>query len=351
MNNYSITKAMIETTVAHGIKEMEEDPHRSVRRLADIGRRFSRSGFHELIFSVIQELLSNDSSAYYDMVAGLIRNSDKEALKTYGVNTGYMSWTYGAREIRKRQAETGQAMPVSMHIRFDPSAEGGFGPETLSDLIRQGMELGIYTYYIRQLSDLNDDYRIISMFDSCRDCAFTWMRPSGRLTAAQIQLLQSAKNVCTALPLEDTETYLTIALMRTHHILYSLYGIYNDETLDRVVNNAVSDSVMASEAALCFLIREDGAAGSAFEYCRQSRLKQEIPCLLIDLFDDAKSISQLTVQHPHILEIGPDGTILQPAPASAGEGVSAPAVQPCKLDLLKPLAEELAGIMPMLETN
>lgn len=338
MNNYSITKAMIDTTVAHGIREMEEDPHRSVRRLADIGRRFSRSGFHEIIFSVIQELLSNDNSAYYDMVANLIRNSDKETLKTYGVNTGYMSWTYGAREIRKRQAENGQALPVSMHIRFDPSVEGGFDAEALSDLIRQGTELGIYTYYIRQMSDLHDDYRIISMFDSYRDCAFTWMRPSGRLTAAQIQLLQSARNVCTALPLDDTETYLTIALMRSHRILCTLYGMYNDETMDQVLNNAISDSVMASEAALCFLIREDGASVSAYEFCKQSRLKQELPCLLIDELEDAKAISRLTVQHPHILELGPDGTVLQPAQAA-----------PCRLDLTKPLAEELAKVMPLLD--
>lgn len=36
-------KAMIEAAVTRGIREMEEDPERSIRRLADLGRQFSKT--------------------------------------------------------------------------------------------------------------------------------------------------------------------------------------------------------------------------------------------------------------------------------------------------------------------
>ena len=37
LNTYAITRAMIESAVAHGLKEIEEDPKRSARRLVDLG--------------------------------------------------------------------------------------------------------------------------------------------------------------------------------------------------------------------------------------------------------------------------------------------------------------------------
>ena len=58
---------MIESAVAHGLKEIEEDPKRSARRLVDLGKQFSKNRFQDLVFSVMQELLDNENSAYYDM--------------------------------------------------------------------------------------------------------------------------------------------------------------------------------------------------------------------------------------------------------------------------------------------
>ena len=55
MNTYAITRAMIESAVAHGLKEIEEDPKRSARRLVDLGKQFSKNRFQDLVFSVMQE--------------------------------------------------------------------------------------------------------------------------------------------------------------------------------------------------------------------------------------------------------------------------------------------------------
>ena len=123
MNTYTVTKAMIDATVERGIRDMQEDPHRSMRRLADIGRQFSRGRFQEYSFSIIQELLQNENSAYYDMVQNVLRNSDHRTLRVFGVNTTYLTWTYGARRIREFEQENGFCVSCSVMLRYDPAAE------------------------------------------------------------------------------------------------------------------------------------------------------------------------------------------------------------------------------------
>ena len=119
MNTYLMKKAMIETAVDRGIKEMEDDPKRSIRRLTDLGKQFSRNRFQETVFSVMQELLNNENSAYYDMMHNLIKNSEKESLKKFGVNFGYMSWSYGAARVREKETKEGVLIPWTIMLRYD----------------------------------------------------------------------------------------------------------------------------------------------------------------------------------------------------------------------------------------
>lgn len=65
MNSQDITRALIDTTVARAMVEMDADPKRSVRKLCDLGRQFSRGRFQNQIFAIFQDLLRNDESPYY----------------------------------------------------------------------------------------------------------------------------------------------------------------------------------------------------------------------------------------------------------------------------------------------
>lgn len=49
MNSQDITRALIDTTVARAMVEMDADPKRSVRKLCDLGRQFSRGRFQNQI--------------------------------------------------------------------------------------------------------------------------------------------------------------------------------------------------------------------------------------------------------------------------------------------------------------
>ena len=55
MNSQDITRALIDTTVARAMVEMDADPKRSVRKLCDLGRQFSRGRFQNQIFAIMQK--------------------------------------------------------------------------------------------------------------------------------------------------------------------------------------------------------------------------------------------------------------------------------------------------------
>ncbi len=305
---------MISSTVNRGIESMEEDPKRSIRRLADLGRRFSKSSFHDQVFSVIQELLSNEDSHYYDMIANLLKNSDHEALRTFGLNIGYMSWTYGARIIRKEQKENGICIPWAIKLRYDSREEGGMTLEDIDHLISQGVSLRIYSYMIRHSYDPQENYAIFDLFQKYPDCTFMWVRDSGRLTAAQIEFLKECRNTLTILPCEDQETLLTAHLIRSQKIIFALSSRYRTE--EDITNNFTGtplDKVLSSETGIYMQLAEDDAELSAEPLCYNSRLEQRHPVLITDYYGDCASIGRAAVDNTVVLEIGADGKVIRPA--------------------------------------
>jgi amylosucrase len=56
MNSQDITRALIDTTVARAMVEMDADPKRSVRKLCDLGRQFSRGRFQNQIFASMKKM-------------------------------------------------------------------------------------------------------------------------------------------------------------------------------------------------------------------------------------------------------------------------------------------------------
>lgn len=315
MKTYLMKKAMIETAVDQGIKAMEDDPKRSVRRLTDLGSQFSNNRFQDMLFSVMQELLNNENSAYYDMIQNLLKNTDHEAIKKFGVNFGYMGWNYGAALIRENESKLGFYIPWTLLLRYDPSCSSGLGEEKLAKLFEEGQELGIYTYFIRENAHETDDsYALLELMERYKDCAFVWLKGNGRLTAAQIQSLKLCKGTLLSLPVEDPETMLSISLLIDQGIPFALHMEYDgSETMLPDNDKAlIIDKVLASETAFFFLIGKDNATVSAGKLAHDSRMEQNHPFVTMDYYYDGTEVSKMLCEHPYLLELDVDGTIIHP---------------------------------------
>lgn len=344
MNKHTITRAMINAAVARGLKEMEEDPKRSVRRLADLGRQFSNSRFQNTVFTIMQEILSNEDSPYYDMMASLLKNTDHDALRTFGINVGYSGWTYGARLLRSKEETCHFALPSEPYLHYDNADSGALNVAAMDQLVTQGTELGIYIYHILEEGSSADSYELINFMTRYADCAFMWYRPCGRLTAAQIQMLKGCKNAVVILPADDPETALTAPLLRDQKILFAIYQRYSSDDIDAALKEDSSSVLFGSlrtaltvESTFLFLLADDHTHSALGKQCCEARLHPASPCFPIDCYADVKNISRVIVDHDAMLELDADGRILQPA-AHCGE----------PFDFSKPLTDSLGEIMPAL---
>ena len=62
MKPNNITRAIVDATVDRSLREIEEDPRRSIRKLTDMGRQFSKGRFLQEVYAIFLELLRNDDS-------------------------------------------------------------------------------------------------------------------------------------------------------------------------------------------------------------------------------------------------------------------------------------------------
>lgn len=344
MNKHTITKAMINAAVARGLKEMEEDPKRSVRRLADLGRQFSNSRFQNTVFSIMQEILSNEDSPYYDMMATLLKNTDHDALRTFGINVGYNGWTYGARLLRSREESCHFALPSEPYLHYDNTDSRALNIAAMDQFITKGMDMGIYIYHILEQGASADSYELVNFMTKYADCAFMWHRPRGRLTAAQIQMLKGCRNTVVILPADDPESALTASLLRDQKILFAIYQTYSSVDIDEALREddasvllASLRTALATESTFLFLLADDSANAALGKQCCEARLHPKSPCFPIDCYDDVKNISRIIADHDTMLELDADGKILQPT-----------AHKEESFDFTKPLEEVLQDIMPAM---
>lgn len=86
---------------------------------AILAANFPRGRFQNQIFAIFQDLLRNDESPYYQAIDFLLRSNDPEALRQFGINIGYNSFTYGAQILRQKQKELSFAVPWVVKLRLD----------------------------------------------------------------------------------------------------------------------------------------------------------------------------------------------------------------------------------------
>ena len=184
---------MIEAAVDRGIREMQEEPKRSVRKLADLGRQFSRGRFQKNFFDLSQTLLQDDNSPYYTILSRLTRETNHETLKKFGVNIGYTSWTYGASLIRSYEKEHGYDVPWTVFMHYLP--DGPLGLKQIGGLIEEGRSIGIYTYFI-YLEEMPEDWtELTELFHSFDNSAFLLFLPDRELEDGDADLLSGCRNL------------------------------------------------------------------------------------------------------------------------------------------------------------
>lgn len=299
MNRQDVTRALIELAVDQGIKNMQADSHRAVRRLADLGNQFAKGRFQAEIFSLFQRLLAREDSPYYDMIDRLLTNTDAAAIKRFGINAGYNGWTYGASLLRQKKAETGIEHPWFLTFSWKPYASGGLTLQDISSLITENKKNGTYCYDIRVRESLSDDVSIFRLFSKFPDCAFVLdlSDTDCQFTEKQLSEIKNCTNLMPLLPGESEGCEELAAALLKQKSLFAVSCHYEDENIDDSFAAELVEELLSYGSVIICLIADKRCSAESrkkvSDFVLNARMEQKFPAILLEWDSDMERVNQI----------------------------------------------------------
>lgn len=309
----SLTRAIIDATVDRGLREIDEDPQRSIRKLIDLGRQFSNGRFVGEIYSIFQDLLRNEDSPYYYAIEHVMHCTSRTALKHFGINMGYNSFTVGGKAIRMREKNCGYQTPWAISVVLDPSKPGSVSAAELSVIVEQGLSMGIYAYNLPLVHNINYINELLPIFKKYKNCCFLVCLPDEELSEELAAILCENTNVMTFLDVNGDYVDANSILLRRRKAWYGAYGIYSDYSF---FTNHFPEFCRKCISAECSFVLTVAKRGSSFELIekamkkvKEERLSPAYPLFIFDLYGDSMQIKKLLSENKCFFVIKEDRSV------------------------------------------
>ena len=297
MTKNDITRGLIDFAVSQCLKNIKEDPYRSIRRLADLGRQFAKGRFQEELFSLFQRLLLNEDGPYYEMLKQLVSSVDTDSLKTLGINIGYNSWTCGASRLRQITAEKDYPHWLA-EISLSPESSASQLKEQLSAALKNG------TYAFRlhmPAQSITTDTRQLGLIREFPDCSFflDFMDTDCTYSDDLLELTCSCDNLAFLVPFGSLQSRQLVDLLNARQRIYGVCRTYdNTNAAERISDSQISEMLSWGSPLLFFLAAADTTQDNRLlvdNAILDARLHQTYPALLIHLDADVARIQQLLI--------------------------------------------------------
>ena len=328
MTKQQMGRGVAENIVRRALLGMKQDPKRTIRNLVDLGLETSGGTMHKRFLWGAQQILKREDSPYYELVLNTIRQVDEERLLTFGLNLGWEGLTAGAARIRELEQERGHNIPWSLTFHM---AEGA-GHLTSGDYLRlvlEGMELGIYSYFLMPADDGSVE-TALNVTAASRNCAFILFLPAGYDVKRNLTALSMHPNVMLCLDCSEPEWEIQAGLLQEKRLLYGLHRRYTTEgEIQDIVSGQWMERVLPHAGLATFCIPQGdafnhGAQHPVYRYAMDSRLEQRYPAIVFDFYTDNLYMDVLISGDSCFMGVLPDGTITefrsgqeQPAAGSA----------------------------------
>lgn len=300
MNRQDVTRSLIQLAVDQGIRDMKINSHRSIRRMADLGRQFARGRFQDQIFSLFQRMLSREDSPYYDMIDRLLANTDPAYIRHFGMNIGYNGWTYGASLLREKGTQTGQRCPWFLQFSWNPASS--LTLQDISSLITENRKNGTYCYSLRVKESLDGDTELFRIFSDYSDCAFLLdlTRAECTLTKEQHKAISQCPNLLLLLPSESPNCRALSQALLAQRSLFAVSCRYQESDVDIVTEPSRIKELLSYGSVFLMLQADDNcppeAQKKAGDSVLDARMKQKYPALLLEWDSDIERVSQIIYQ-------------------------------------------------------
>lgn len=284
-----MNRMLVESTIRRVLKNIQESPERTIRNLVDLGLDFCGGRFQTQFLETMQKMLSNQNSAYYELAKDVAASVDHDILINFSRNLGYNGCTKGAKVIRELEAKRGFNIPWALNLVINEEKLETVYP----DLLRQGEELGIYTYLL--FADCRPE-RIIPLLRGQPDSAFVLVLHSYQIDVSFIQKIKPVKNAMIAVCV-DKDTKETCQKLRNSGLLCAVYQSYGEADKPYILSGNWLASVLPARPVFAFLQAEPSCCAATqkeiYDYVISVRDGQQYPVVLMDVKQDTMMIDQV----------------------------------------------------------
>ena len=292
-----ITRAIIDSTVERSLREIAEDPKRSVRKLADLGRLFTKGRFSGEVYALVQDLLHNDDSPYYEAIEKLLRSTDNQLLKTFGINLGYNGLNIGGRISRRQAEDQPFQIPWLLSVRINPSLPNSMSVSEIENIIRQAKPLGIFCFSIRLEGSLMPLSSLTEIMVRHSDCAFFLMLPDQKLMTIHLDAIRKCPSTLFLVYADSALASANADALRAQKSLYGVFHFYDDDNAASWASGERSRELVNYGTPWAVLVADDLCSRKnqlrVAKQCHDSRLHPKYPLLLFDQIGDIMAIDHL----------------------------------------------------------
>ncbi len=304
-----MSRVLTETIVKKTLKDLKDSPERSTRNLVNMALDFSEGRFQRSFFEMAQTMLENEQSPYYSIIKDCTANVDTERLLQFGMNIGYNSCTAGAKKIRKNEAKYGFNIPWTIGLQLDKKRLLD-NPESYDTIIKQGEDLGIYTWMFSYQDELSD---VLPLLQSHTDSAFILFCKPQDITLAFLDNLSDINHLMLAVRYSE-DAAETFSLLRERQLLYSAYYEYGEENAEGIING---DLFYASQQVHPLITAVIPNESCSEEICKRVytaivdfRKKQTFQTITWDVYYDNRYIDHIISDDSCLARFDADGSII-----------------------------------------
>lgn len=225
---------LTETTVSNKLKDMRENPERSVRNLIDLGLLFSRGNFQNSFLTSAQTMLQNENSPYYKLIDNVVNGVDHQRLLTFGMNLGYNSFKNGSKDIRKNEKILNCIIPweITLHIS---SSSFETHKHNYDKLFSDGEKLGIYSWIIFLDKPCLDFLELVKKYTNS---VFFIFLDDCNMDNYFGDCVETLNNIMLLIELDKNNRHVYKKL-KNKKLLYSLYYKYSQKNIDLILDGSI----------------------------------------------------------------------------------------------------------------
>ena len=279
---------LTEAMARKAIKEIMDSPERSSRNLVDMALNFAEGQYlREFLFKV-QSVLKDENSPYYRMIIDSMNHIDTEKLINFGMNIGYNSVTIGSPKIREIEQKENFDIPWSLYLDMKNYSDNNF--EKYNKLLKEGRNLGIFSYLIGTEKKVQDVLKLVSKHN---DCAFVIFVKSKEITEEFIEKASCIDNIMIAVKASEDADRACL-LLRNNKMLYSIYFHYEESDYEHITSGEFIENIETLRPTFTIFAANDGCKEDTslkiYDYIKKTRLNQSYITIPWDAIYDTRYI-------------------------------------------------------------